>query len=112
VVRDGGVASGCTIERWLKEEQRALEQGYAGLRIAGNTAFVEPRAWEGFMDYEKSVQKAFNNRRLLALCSYDLARLDNFRDLHVFQHHHFRICRNDRFWELYPPPSTAGSAAF
>ena len=96
-----------TIDRWLAEEQRALEQGYAGLRITGNTSFVEPRAWEAFMDYERNLQKAFNNRRILALCSYDVTKLGSPRDLHVFQHHHFRVCRNDHFWDLYPPPPTA-----
>lgn len=102
-----GSSQDSTIERWLKEEQRALEQGYAGLRITGNTSFVEPRAWEAFMDYERNLQTAFNNHRVLALCSYDVTSLGSPRDLHVFQHHHFRICRNDHFWELFPPPATA-----
>ncbi len=90
-----------TIDRWLKEEHRALERGYEGLRIAESTSFVEPRAWEAFMDYERSAQAAFKGRRLLALCSYDVTRLGTPRQIDVFQHHHFRVCRNDHFWELY-----------
>jgi len=95
-----------TINRWLKEEQRALDNGYEGLRIAGNTSFVEPRAWEAFMNYERGVQEAFKGRRLLALCSYDAKMLGSPRDIHVFEYHQFRVCRNDRFWELYPASPT------
>jgi hypothetical protein len=37
------------IERWLEEERRALDEGYVGLRIAGNTSFVKPAEWSAFM---------------------------------------------------------------
>ena len=30
------------VGHWLEEEERALAQGYRGLRITGNTSFVQP----------------------------------------------------------------------
>lgn len=103
-----GSVQDTTLERWLKEEQRALERGYEGLRIAGNTSFVEPRAWEAFMDYERIAHEGFRNRRVIALCSYDVTRLGSPRDVQVFQRHQFHVCRNGCFWELYPASPVVG----
>ena len=57
------------------------------------------------MDYERSAQEAFNGRRVLALCSYDVTRLGTPREIDVFQHHHFRVCRIDHFLEADERPN-------
>jgi hypothetical protein len=43
-----------SIQRWLKEEEHALESGYRGLRISGKTSFVEQRAWAAFYGIRKA----------------------------------------------------------
>ena len=58
------------IQLWLEEEERALAEGYNGLRIAGTTSFVIPGDWSSFMEYERAVSNHFNGRRIVALCSY------------------------------------------
>ena len=57
---------------WLGEEERALASGYRGLRIAGNTSFLKPDDWPGFMEYERLVSERLYGRRIVALCSYSV----------------------------------------
>jgi signal transduction histidine kinase len=62
------------VQLWLEEEERALAEGYNGLRITGNTRFLEPAHWSTFMQYEQAVTARFNGRRIVALCSHSLAQ--------------------------------------
>ena len=45
------------MDLWLDEERRALDAGYNGLRITGNTAFVNPADWSAFMEYEEYAEE-------------------------------------------------------
>lgn len=92
---DGGV-----LGRWMTEEARALSAGYAGLRLTGNASFVESDQWRSFLDYEKAVHAAFRSRRILALCSYPVDRVDSHDVLEVLLHHDFALSRHEGEWEL------------
>lgn len=65
------------IQLWLEEEERALTEGYTGLRITGNANFLRLADWTKFMEYEQAVTTRFNGRRIVALCSYSLGQCDN-----------------------------------
>ena len=73
-LRQGELTPEAVIDGWLVREQAALRDGYAGLRISGNTSFVTQAQWAEFADYEARVHAAFHGRRIIALCSYSLAR--------------------------------------
>ena len=60
------------LRAWWAHEQRALERGYAGLRLAGNTSSIAKRDWGAFMSYEHAVHDSFAPRKIIALCSYSL----------------------------------------
>jgi hypothetical protein len=70
----GRMRDGAAIIRfWLEEEQKALAQGFRGLRIAGDgTAIVVNEGWEAGVDYERDCDRAFRGRRIAALCSYSV----------------------------------------
>ena len=69
----GGTLHGVEVaDWWLGEEERALAAGYRGLRITGNTSFLKPGDWAGFMEYERIVSERLYGRRIVALCSYSL----------------------------------------
>jgi PAS domain S-box-containing protein len=79
---------------WLEEEERALAEGYNGLRITGNTSFLKPDQLSAFMAYEQSVTARFNGRRIVALCSYALEQFDA-QTREVMQAHHCVFERAD-----------------
>lgn len=59
------------VQLWLAEEERALAQGFNGLRISGNVTFLTEETWPGFMEYERAVDDALLGRRIVALCTYE-----------------------------------------
>ena len=87
-------------ERWLEEERRALADGYTGLRITGNTSFVQPGDWSAFMDYEQRIDQMFAERRIVTLCSY-LANPRAATDvLDVVRRHSCTLHRPDEGWQI------------
>jgi PAS domain S-box-containing protein len=88
------------VELWLEEEERALAEGYDGLRIAGNTSFVKPGDWSTFMEYENSVTAQFSGRRIVALCSYALDQCNGQQMSDVVDAHHCAFQRADTDWQM------------
>ncbi|MCC2974108.1 MEDS domain-containing protein [Massilia sp. IC2-476] len=85
---------------WLEREARSHEQGFAGLRLTGDTSWVERSGWDDFMAYESRVNGAFNRRKLVALCTYCLDNCSPSDVLDVCRHHQFALARRDGDWEL------------
>ena len=92
------------VRSWLEEEERALADGYNGLRIAGNTSFLEPGDWSTFMAYEQAVTAGFYGRRIVALCSYALAQCNGQQMNEVMHAHHFAFERPDADWQVVAVP--------
>ena len=62
------------IRRWNEKLDHALANGYAGLRLSANTAWLEKKQWRAFTKYEEEVNAFIARRRIVALCTYPLAR--------------------------------------
>jgi hypothetical protein len=89
---------------WLDEEERALADGYNGLRIAGNTSFLKPGDWSAFREYEEAVGARFKTRRILALCSYPLAQFNDQQISEVVNAHHCAFQRLETDWQVVAAP--------
>ncbi|MGI4720344.1 MAG: hybrid sensor histidine kinase/response regulator [Janthinobacterium lividum] len=85
---------------WLEREARSRERGFAGLRLTGDTSWVERSGWDEFMAYESQVSGAFNRRNLVALCTYSLDKCNPTDVLDVCRHHQFALTRRGGDWEL------------
>ena len=96
------------VDLWLAEEERALAQGYAGLRIAGNVAFVTPETWQVFMEYEETLNRVLQGRRIVTLCSYQLGRCGASEVLEVVRRHDCTLDHPDGGWQILT--SRAGQA--
>ncbi len=69
----GGFRGPDLVEYWLGQERAALQAGYAGIRIAGNTSFVQRQDWVSFLEYEHAFNDAVaRGHKVVALCSYNL----------------------------------------
>jgi signal transduction histidine kinase len=98
--RHGDGAQDEALARWVERERTALAEGYGGVRLTGNTAWLERSGWSSFMEYESRVSEAFAPRRLLGLCSYALDRCCGGDVLEVVHHHEFALARRGGAWEL------------
>ena len=93
------------VDLWLKEEERALAEGYNGLRIAGNTSFLKPGDWSAFLEYDRSVTTGFKNRRIVALCSYMSAHCNEQQRSEVLHAHHRALQGSDTDRKRVEPPA-------
>jgi len=96
------------VQLWLEEEERALSEGYSGLRITENTSFLTPDDWSAFMEYERAVTACFNGRRIVALCSYALADLNGQKASDIMDTHHCALGRADVYWQVVMPKEMRG----
>jgi len=99
------------VRLWLEEEERALAEGYNGLRITGNASFLKSGDWSTFMEYERAVTAAFASRRIVALCSYVLGQLNDQLMNEIIHAHHCAFKRPNGQWEVVlGAPNQASSA--
>ena len=85
---------------WVEKEQAALGHGYEGLRLSGNTFWLEKSDWKAFADYEAVVDSVIGSHRMLALCTYSLEKCGSFEVLDVVRNHQFALIQQEGKWEL------------
>jgi len=85
---------------WVKKLERALASGFAGLRLTGNTFWLEKRDWRAFIEYEEAVDDVIGRYRMLAACTYSLDRCGFNEILDVIRNHRFALVIRDGRWEL------------
>jgi signal transduction histidine kinase len=96
-----------TLRGWVEREEQALSEGFAGLRLTGNTYWVERSDWKGFVDYEARVSATFAGRHIIGLCSYCLSRCRAQDVLDVVATHEFALTRREGEWQMLESASMA-----
>ena len=91
----GALKGNQVVDLWLAEEARALAGGYSGLRITGNVTFLRSEDWQLFMEYEELVNKAFQGRRIVTLCTYQLVSCGAAEMFDVVRRHNGALDRPD-----------------
>ena len=85
---------------WKQRIERALNGGYAGLRLSAGTAWLDKRDWKEFCEYEKEVNDSIVGTPMLALCTYPLPGSAAAEILDVARTHQFALARRNKAWEL------------
>jgi len=88
------------IQWWLDKEQDALNRGFEGLRLAGNTFWIEQDLWDAFTDYEETVNDALEGHRIIALCQYSLGKCSGSDVTDVIQNHGGTIIKKGTTWSV------------
>ncbi|HMA34380.1 MAG TPA: MEDS domain-containing protein [Chloroflexia bacterium] len=92
------------INGWQEKLDGALARGYAGLRVSGDTAWVQAKDWRDFREYEKELDVAVANQRLLMLCTFPLAAASAAEILDMTRTHQQTIVRRHGNWEIVETP--------
>jgi two-component sensor histidine kinase len=90
----------------LQGEQRALRDGFSGLRTNGNIGWVQRGQWAGLQDYEAQVTRGLKGRRMISMCSYCLETCTSQDVLDVVARHSLTLSRTPDGWSV-----TAAAAA-
>lgn len=99
-LQDGAFDLSRVIAGWNEKLARASSKGYAGVRVTGDTAWLERKDWADFCEYEESLNGAIANQRLAVLCTYPLAACGAAEILDVVRTHQFAVTRRLGTWEI------------
>src|SRR6266478_5322749 len=88
------------IGAWHEQLARALASGYTGVRVTGDTAWLEKKDWKDFCEYEEALNLAVVNQRLAVLCTYPLAACGAAEILDVAGTHQFAVTRRRGSWDV------------
>jgi C4-dicarboxylate-specific signal transduction histidine kinase len=85
---------------WLQKLARASARGYAGVRVTGDTAWLEKKDWKDFLEYEEGLNKAVANQHLAVLCTYPIAACGAVEILDVVRTHQFAVAKRHGSWDV------------
>ncbi len=99
-LQDGTFDLNRVIRGWNEKLARASARGYAGVRVTGDTAWLEKKDWTDFCEYEESLNQAVANQRLAVLCTYPLAACGGAEILDVVRTHQFAVTNRGGNWDV------------
>ena len=99
------------IGNWGGKLERALSRGYEGIRVSGNTAWLEQTQWREFMEYETEVNRSIGDQSMLVLCTYPLTTCGATEFLDVTASHQFAVAKRRGRWEVVETPQLTQAKA-
>jgi C4-dicarboxylate-specific signal transduction histidine kinase len=99
-LQDGAFDLNRVISGWNEKLARASARGYAGVRVTGDTAWLEKKDWKDFCEYEESLNQAIAGQRLAVLCTYPLAACGASEILDVVRTHQFAVTKRRGTWDV------------
>jgi len=88
------------LQGWVEKERQALRSGFDGLRLSGNTFWLEKRDWRNFTEYEASVNSIIGQYRMLAICTYCLGKCSASEIIDVVSNHQFALIKREGKWRI------------
>jgi PAS domain S-box-containing protein len=99
-LRDGVFDAVAILDGWLAKLAAAREREFEGLRLSGNTFWLEDAAWDDFYRYEEMINETIGRHRMLAVCTYSLARCGAKEIVEVIDNHEFALIKRGGRWEV------------
>lgn len=98
-LKEGIFESQRVLNGWVHKLNQATSNGYDGLRLTGNTFWLEKKDWRQFTDYEEEVDSVIGRYKILALCTYSLEKCGASEILDVVTNHRFALIKREDRWE-------------
>jgi len=99
-LKDGVFDLKRVLDGWIGKLDEALAKGYDGIRVTGNTAWLEKKDWKDFADYEEKVNSVIGKYRMIAICTYSISKCGASEVIDVIRNHQFALIRREGKWEL------------
>ncbi|MDD1677176.1 MAG: MEDS domain-containing protein, partial [Methanomicrobiales archaeon] len=98
--RGGEFEADAVLAGWVQKLEDALKRGFEGLRLTGNTFWLEQQTWDDFTNYEAAVNSVIGRYRMLAICTYSLKKCNSREILDVMVNHQFALIKQKGHWEI------------
>jgi PAS domain S-box-containing protein len=87
------------LDGWIEKERQARERGFDGLRVTGNTYWLEKSNWRTFAECEEEVNNVIGNYNMIAACTYSLDKCGASEIVDVISTHQFALIKREGRWE-------------
>jgi len=84
---DGAFEASRVLNGWIKKCDEALARGYGGLRLTGDTLWLEKPTWRDFANYEATLDRTTSKARIKAICTYSLDKCQAAEVIDVVKNH-------------------------
>jgi PAS domain S-box-containing protein len=84
---------------WEDRHDQARARGYEGIRVTGNTAWLEKSRWDDFTQYEAAINGTIGRLRMMALCTYAVDRCGAREVIDVVGNHQFALVKRGGSWQ-------------
>lgn len=85
---------------WQNRLDEVSQRGFEGLRVFGDTAWLERKDWDTFAGCEEAVSESMVGKQVLALCAYPLDKCSPSDVFDVVQTHGLSIVKRGRTWRV------------
>jgi signal transduction histidine kinase len=99
-LKDGYFDSKRVLQGWVNRLHSGLKSKFAGLRLTGNTFWLEKKDWKTFSDYEAEINSVIGKYKILALCTYSLDKCNSLEVIDVIRNHEFALIKQAGTWEI------------
>lgn len=99
-VRYGVFDSERVLNGWVDRLNTALDNGFDGLRLTGNTFWLEKEDWKDFVGYEEEVDRVIGSYQMIAMCTYCLDKCNANEIIDVVNNHQFALIKRRSEWTL------------
>ena len=86
---------------WAEMEATALSRGFEGLRLTGNTFWLEDNDWDAFLDCTRTVNGILSQYRMLTICNYPLVKCSAADIIEVTDTHEYTLVKRGLTWRLF-----------
>jgi PAS domain S-box-containing protein len=88
------------MDGWVEKLHKAHARGFDGMRLTGNTFWLEKYGWNDFQEYERDINDSIGNYPMIALCTYSTDKCGANEILDVVSTHQFALSKYEGKWKV------------
>jgi hypothetical protein len=86
---------------WISKLRHARSRGFEGVRVSGNSYWLQPRQWNDFAEYEAAINRTIGKLPMIALCTYPLEKCGPAQIEDVMRNHQFALTKHGDQWQAH-----------
>jgi len=98
---EGEFDSDRVLNGWVNKLNNSQDNGFDGLRLTGNTSWLEKNDWNNFVDYEEGVDSILINYPMIAMCTYSIDKCNASEIIEVVNNHEFALVKRQGEWTQF-----------
>jgi PAS domain-containing protein len=98
---EGEFDSDRVLNGWVNKLNNSQDNGFDGLRLTGNTSWLEKNDWNNFVDYEEEVDSILINYPMIAMCTYSIDKCNASEIIEVVNNHEFALVKRQGEWTQF-----------